>query len=223
MSTPALPGLGIAMACWLGWCLALMPVTVYYRRGILFGVKLLFGSAFHSRRRRTTLILLGMFVLGAVTIMLVWQRGGQHWQALLTSLVGLAAAGGLVWSIRIVAGSVLGVEAMGFGDVTLMFMIGAFFGWQASLICFFLAPFTSVGIAGAQWLITGERQIAFGPFLCAGAAIVILGWADIWQAWGKLFQGQMAVLMAATVGVSVVLMGVLLALLQLAKRLLGFR
>ena len=88
-----------------------------------------------------------------------------------------------------------------------MFMIGAFLGWQASLICFFLAPFTSVGIAGAQWLITGQRQIAFGPFLCAGTTIVVLCWADIWQAWGNLFQGQMAILLACTVVVCVLLMG----------------
>ncbi len=48
--------------------------------------------------------------------------------------------GGLVWSFRIVASVVMGREALGFGDVTLMAMVGAFTGWQAVWISFFLAP-----------------------------------------------------------------------------------
>ena len=113
LDAPAPSGLLIALACWVTWCLALLPVTVYFRRGVVFATKLLFGSAFHHRRRRTTLGILVMLVVGAATVTLIWQSGGLHWHALLSSLVGLAAAGGLVWSIRIVAGRVLGVEAMG--------------------------------------------------------------------------------------------------------------
>lgn len=222
LNSPALPSLGIGLACWLGWCLALIPVTVYFRRGLLYGVRLLFGSALHKRRRAITFAIAGMFCIGAVAITFAWNSGGLRWQALLSSLVGLAAAGGLVWSIRIVAGSAMGVEAMGFGDVTLMFMIGAFFGWQASMICFFIAPFTSVGIASAQWLITGNRQIAFGPYLCAGAAIVMLRWSDIWFAFEQYFQGQMAVMTASIIAVCILLMGVMLAVLQVIKRILGF-
>ena len=40
-------------------------------------------------------------------------------------------------------------EAMGFGDVTLMAMIGAFLGWQAAVLTFFLGPF--FGLAHALW------------------------------------------------------------------------
>ena len=46
--------------------------------------------------------------------------------------------GGIVWAVRIIASQALGVEAMGFGDVTLMCMIGAFVGWQPALLIFCL-------------------------------------------------------------------------------------
>jgi Flp pilus assembly protein protease CpaA len=70
---------------------------------------------------------------------------------------------------------------MGFGDVTLMAMIGAFLGWQAALIAFFIAPFTALFIAVAQWLATRRHELAFGPYLCAGALIVLLRWPEIWS------------------------------------------
>ena len=40
--------------------------------------------------------------------------------------------------VRVLGSQVLRREAMGFGDVTLMAMIGAFLGWQAAVLTFFL-------------------------------------------------------------------------------------
>ena len=114
----------------------------------------------------------------------VWERGGVHWQAVLSAWVGMAIGAGMVWLVRIVGSLALGQEAMGFGDVTLMGMIGAFLGWQPSLLIFFLAPFTGVLIAVSQWLLTGRKDIAYGPFLCLAALLVIVGWASIWPGWG---------------------------------------
>ena len=69
------------------------------------------------------------------------RSASSAWAGLLTALVGLVGSGGIVWAVRLIGTAALRREAMGFGDVTLMMMIGTFLGWQACLIAFFLAPF----------------------------------------------------------------------------------
>ena len=58
-------------------------------------------------------------------------------------------------------------EAMGFGDVTLLAMIGAFLGWQAAVIVFFLAPLAAVVVALGRLLLRGEKEI-FWPLSLPG-------------------------------------------------------
>ena len=171
-------GLAIGCFCFAGWCAALVPRLWTLRRGWRKAVQLCIASMLRSGRAGW----LGLLaVVGCVVIAGVWQAGGEYWHSLLSSLVGLAFGGGLVWSVRIVASSVLGEEAMGFGDVTLMAMIGAFLGWQSSLLVFFLAPFGALFIALGQWALTGRRDIAFGPYLCFAAVVLIVLWREIWH------------------------------------------
>ncbi|MCA9164084.1 MAG: prepilin peptidase, partial [Planctomycetales bacterium] len=172
--------LGWAIACLGGWCLALLPRTWTLRRGWKKAFQYLLASMF---RHRAWMIALGIFIVGAIGIAFVWQLDDARWRSLYTALVGMAFGGGLIWAVRIVGSNALGQEAMGFGDVTLMAMIGAFVGWQPSLLIFFLAPFAAVVISVVQWLTTGRKDIAFGPYLCAGTVILILKWPEIWD-WG---------------------------------------
>jgi prepilin signal peptidase PulO-like enzyme (type II secretory pathway) len=88
--------------------------------------------------------------------------------------------GGMTWGVRLIGSYAYGREAMGFGDVTLMAMIGAFLGWQAVLIAFVAAPFAALLIVGIQFLTSGSNVLAFGPYLALGAAFVVLGWSRIW-------------------------------------------
>jgi prepilin signal peptidase PulO-like enzyme (type II secretory pathway) len=103
---------------------------------------------------------------------------------------------------------------MGFGDVTLMSMIGAFVGWQASLVIFFLAPLAGLVIGLMQWIGHGEREIPYGPFLCLAALVTIVGWNDVWSAVFLYF--SMGWLLPAVLAVCLVLMGGLLYLYRLA-------
>jgi prepilin signal peptidase PulO-like enzyme (type II secretory pathway) len=153
---------------------------------------------------------------GGAGVAFVWWLGGMHWQGLCTSLIGLAFGGALIWGVRIVGAWALQKEAMGFGDVTLVAMIGAFLGWQPSLLAFFLAPFAALFIAVAQWLITRKHEIAFGPYLCLGALILIVRWKAIWHDWTEpIF--TLGWLIPAIVLVCLLLMGVMLMAWQGVK------
>lgn len=172
------PGMAFGLFCFLGWCFGILEKRWTLRRGWRKAFQFFFASIF---RYHNWLIVLAIALVGCPLIVGCWLIGGDAWRALLSALAGVAFGGGLVWAIRIIGSHSLGREAMGFGDVTLMAMIGAFVGWQGALIAFFIAPFAALFIALAQWLFTGKGALAFGPYLCAGALFVLLRWAEIWE------------------------------------------
>lgn len=183
--SPALdawPGLALGAACLVGWCLAIWPKTSTLRQGWVRGARYLLASMFRwPMWRLYPLIALA----GSAGIVAIWGWGGEHWRVLLTALVGLAFGGGLIWAVRIVGGLSLQKEAMGFGDVTLMAMIGVYVGWQATLLVFFLAPFVAVAVSVIQWLLTRRRDIPYGPYLCIATSLLVLWWHPIWEARAK--------------------------------------
>ena len=170
-------GLALGCAIFAGWCWALVPATCTLRRGLFKGVQFYFASLLRGSDWWKLLILA---VVGCAGIGGVWLTGGMRWTALITALCGLGFGGLLVWSVRGVGQAALHKEAMGFGDVTLMAMIGAFLGWQTTLVVFFLSPVAALFIALSQWILTGRRDIAFGPYLCLSALFVIVFWPAVW-------------------------------------------
>ena len=175
------PGLAIGVGCFIAWCLAILPATWTLRRGFTRAVRFWFASL---RRRAGTRAIAGLACVGVVAIATVWWLGGTRWESLLSSLVGLAVGGGIIWAVRIVGTMALQQEAMGFGDVTLMAMIGTFTGWQPTLIIFFMAPFSALLIAIIQFAISRRHDIAFGPYLCLSALVWSLRSGEIWREYG---------------------------------------
>jgi prepilin signal peptidase PulO-like enzyme (type II secretory pathway) len=209
-------GLAIGIACLAGWSLAVWPKTVTMRRGLVRAVQYVAVSMFRYPFWR---MIVGVTVGCALLISAVWLGGGSYWRSLLSALVGMAFAGGLIWAVRIIGGGALGKEAMGFGDVTLMAMIGAYVGWQPALMVFFMAPFVAVGICLVQWILTRRRDIAFGPYLCAAALILIVFWSNIWHERTRpIF--QLGWLVPQVLFFCLILMGGLLSLWRITEQAL---
>lgn len=116
-----------------------------------------------------------------------WIKTHPHWHGFVFSLAGLVTGAGITWLSRAISQWVLGVEALGFGDVTLMAMIGSFLGWQPVVFVFLLAPACGVVIALAQRLSRGRRMLPYGPFLSAAAVLVVFSWRWLWIPTREIF------------------------------------
>ncbi len=208
-------GLVSALICWCGWCFALTERHWRMRRGWRWALRIFWARLM---RTRSTRLYVSMGFWGSVLITAFWASCWPQWLTLWTSLVGMGIAGAFMWLIRIAGRFAMDREAMGFGDVTLMAMLGAFLGWQPCVVLFFIAPFAGL-IAGIVFLIFfRDREIPFGPFLCMAALVTMLYWTPLWILTRPLFAlGSLLV----TLGLGcLLLMVILLCLIQGAKALL---
>ncbi|MEM9186640.1 MAG: A24 family peptidase [Planctomycetota bacterium] len=217
---PSRASLLLGLGCFWLWCFAIADRRWPGRGPALkrFGEKLRLQLA-RLHRSLTTRPIREALLAGTLLIAMVWYGGGPSWVALLTALVGLVVSGGLVWAVRIIGTAAMGREAMGFGDVTLMMMVGTLTGWQAAPLIFFLAPAAGLVLAVFNLLLRGDHAIPYGPFLCLATVVVIAGWGHLWV-WAELLYA-VGWLVPGVLVVCFVLMGVLLGMLRGLKALLG--
>jgi leader peptidase (prepilin peptidase)/N-methyltransferase len=223
-------GLVTALAIFAVWIWALLPKLPVWYVGLGKSCRFMLAHAIQPKRKtkceirtqprqtpRFTIFLATLLVVGLAAIALAWNSlPAVNLESLFGSLVGLAFGGGLVWAVRIIGTLALRQEAMGFGDVTLMAMIGAFLGWQAALLVFVIAPFAALLIVIFQFILTRQNEIAFGPYLCAAAVILLYSWNWLWPGAAMGVFSLMPILIYILMG-ALVLMAVMLAVLQWIK------
>jgi leader peptidase (prepilin peptidase)/N-methyltransferase len=93
------------------------------------------------------------------------------WQS---SLIGIAAGGGVLYLIAEGYYRVRKEDGLGMGDVKMLAMIGAFLGWPLMLLSLMIASLAGT-IIGLALILTGrgtlKYALPFGTFLAIGAAV----------------------------------------------------
>ncbi len=99
--------------------------------------------------------------------------------SVLDSFLGILIGGGSLYITGILGALVLKKEAMGGGDVKLLAMIGAFWGWKLSLFTFFLAPCLAIIPGICQLIFKKEHTLPYGPFLAFTSLVALLFLPDV--------------------------------------------
>jgi leader peptidase (prepilin peptidase) / N-methyltransferase len=97
-------------------------------------------------------------VLGLVAAVIIGPLVGTTW---LTSLIGAVAGGGTIWLVRFIYRRLFGIEGMGFGDVKLMAMIGAFFGWESLVFVFLFGSLQGLAYAAVAFAAGKEHEALY--------------------------------------------------------------
>ncbi len=104
-----------------------------------------------------------------------FEGSGSQWiNSFLASLIGIFVAAGLIFLCGVIGKIIFRKDAMGFGDVKLMGVIGGFLGWKLGVATFFLAPFLGLLFGIPKLFLKKEHVIPYGPFLSLAAFICIL-------------------------------------------------
>jgi leader peptidase (prepilin peptidase)/N-methyltransferase len=105
--------------------------------------------------------------------------GMPLWAAsLIGAFLGALIGGGSLWLMGWTWEKLRGIEAMGLGDVKMMFMVGAYLGWRLTILNIFLGVLSGSIIGMALMVRQGRRNmqmlLPFGVFLGIGAITALL-------------------------------------------------
>jgi len=99
------------------------------------------------------------------------------------ALIGALIGGGSLWLMGWTWEKLRGIEAMGLGDVKMMFMVGAYLGWRLTILTIFFGVLTGsiIGILLMAWQRQRNMQmlLPFGVFLGLGAVAALLFGAPV--------------------------------------------
>lgn len=91
------------------------------------------------------------------------------------AILGAIVGGGFLWLVGWLWERARGVEAMGLGDVKMMFMVGAYLGWPLTLLTLFVGVLSG-SIAGVAVMLGRKERdmqmmLPFGIFLGVGSLV----------------------------------------------------
>ena len=138
------------------------------------------GIAFALVARFTLPLLLGRPHFDDLPMLLDGPFAGWPlWAASLGGAVtGGLVGGGSLWVMGWLWEKLRGVEAMGLGDVKMMFMVGAYLGWRLTILNIFVGVLSGSLIGIALMAKKGDRNmqmlLPFGIFLGIGAIVSLL-------------------------------------------------
>jgi len=102
---------------------------------------------------------------------------GPRLISIVSSLIGAVVGGGLLWFVREAYFRLRGVEGMGFGDVKMMAMVGAFIGTALTLFTILIGSVLGSVIGLTLMRFSGkdrDYELPFGTFLSFGAILAVL-------------------------------------------------
>ncbi len=94
----------------------------------------------------------------------------------LEALLGVLIGGGILYAIAFGYEVIAKREGMGGGDIKLLAMLGAFFGWKSLIFILLISSFTGAVVGITVMLIKGKDMkyaVPFGPFLSLAAVAYI--------------------------------------------------
>ncbi len=165
---------------WQVWGPPILTAIIFAGLGYVFGAELLLllrsvfalvlvQVIFFDFEHR---LILDRVVFPSIALALVVSLLENPWWAGLATGIGA----GLLFTFLAVAGAFLfKTEALGFGDVKLALFMGLLLGWPQIVSALFYGVFLAgaVSIGVIVWRRSLKGTIAYGPYLAAGALIVL--------------------------------------------------
>lgn len=98
--------------------------------------------------------------------------------SLIGAVIGGLIGGGSLWLMGWTWEKLRGIEAMGLGDVKMMFMVGAYFGWRLTILTIFMGVLSGsiigIGLMARRGRRDMQMLLPFGVFLGIGSIAALL-------------------------------------------------
>jgi leader peptidase (prepilin peptidase)/N-methyltransferase len=114
------------------------------------------------------------------------------WMSFLDSLMGALVCGGFLWAVAEVYLGIRKIEGLGFGDIKLMAMVGAFLGVKLTLLTIMLGSMMGAVIGMIFIKLTGKDsryELPFGSFLGLATIISALWGRQIINGYARIVHG----------------------------------